>query len=50
MLSISNLQGSIGDKPILKGLTLGVPAGEGLAIMGPNGVGLWYADAQGEPR
>jgi ABC-type histidine transport system ATPase subunit len=28
MLSISNLHVAIGDKPILKGLTLDVPAGE----------------------
>lgn len=27
-LSISNLHVSVGDKPILKGLTLDVPAGE----------------------
>ncbi len=46
MLSISNLHVSIGDKPILKGLTLDVPAGEVHAIMGPNGAdraGLCYA-------
>ena len=39
MLSISNLHVSVGDKPILKGLTLDVPAGEVHAIMGPNGAG-----------
>lgn len=39
MLSISNLHVSVGDKPILKGLTLEVPAGEVHAIMGPNGAG-----------
>jgi Fe-S cluster assembly ATP-binding protein len=39
MLSISNLHASVGDKPILKGLTLDVPAGEVHAIMGPNGAG-----------
>jgi len=39
MLFISNLHVSVGDKPILKGLTLDVPAGEGLAIMGPGGAG-----------
>ncbi len=39
MLSISNLHASVGDKPILKGLTLEVPAGEVHAIMGPNGAG-----------
>jgi Fe-S cluster assembly ATP-binding protein len=39
MLSIDNLQVSVGDKPILKGLTLQVPAGEVHAVMGPNGAG-----------
>ncbi|HRD47286.1 MAG TPA: Fe-S cluster assembly ATPase SufC [Caulobacter sp.] len=39
MLSINNLHASVGDKPILKGLTLDVPAGEVHAIMGPNGAG-----------
>jgi Fe-S cluster assembly ATP-binding protein len=39
MLSIQNLHATVADKPILKGLTLEVPAGEVHAIMGPNGAG-----------
>ncbi|MGB7405784.1 MAG: Fe-S cluster assembly ATPase SufC [Pacificimonas sp.] len=39
MLSIQNLHASVGDKPILKGLSLDLPAGEVHAIMGPNGSG-----------
>ena len=39
MLKISNLQAKIGDKEILKGLSLEVKAGEIHAIMGPNGAG-----------
>ncbi len=46
MLNISNLHVSVGDKPILNGLSLDVPAGQVHAIMGPNGAGkstLGYA-------
>ena len=39
MLSIRNLHVNVADKPILKGLTLEVAAGEVAAIMGPNGSG-----------
>ena len=39
MLSINDLQVSIDDKSILRGLTLEVKAGEVHAIMGPNGSG-----------
>jgi Fe-S cluster assembly ATP-binding protein len=39
MLSIKNLQASIGEKQILKGINLEVKAGEVHAIMGPNGSG-----------
>ncbi len=39
MLSIKNLQASIGDKEILKGLNLDIKPGEVHAIMGPNGAG-----------
>ena len=38
-LSIRNLHVRIGDKEILKGLTLEIPKGEVHAIMGPNGSG-----------
>ena len=38
-LDIRNLHARIGDREILKGLTLDVPAGEVHAIMGPNGSG-----------
>jgi Fe-S cluster assembly ATP-binding protein len=39
MLIIDNLHAAVGEKPILKGLSLNVPAGEVHAIMGPNGAG-----------
>ncbi|MES2326950.1 MAG: Fe-S cluster assembly ATPase SufC [Pseudomonadota bacterium] len=39
MLDITNLHATVADKPILKGVSLYVPAGEVHAIMGPNGSG-----------
>jgi Fe-S cluster assembly ATP-binding protein len=39
MLKINNLQASVEDKEILKGLNLEIKAGEVHAIMGPNGAG-----------
>ena len=39
MLKIENLHAIVADKPILKGVSLHVPAGEVHAIMGPNGSG-----------
>lgn len=39
MLSIKDLSATVADKPILKGLSLDVPAGQVHAIMGPNGAG-----------
>lgn len=39
MLDITNLHATVADKPILKGLSLAINAGEIHAIMGPNGAG-----------
>lgn len=39
MLEIHNLHATVADKPILKGLSLTINAGEIHAIMGPNGAG-----------
>ena len=39
MLQINNLHADVGGKPILKGLSLAIGAGEIHAIMGPNGAG-----------
>jgi Fe-S cluster assembly ATP-binding protein len=39
MLKIENLHARIGDKEILKGLSLDVKPGQVHAIMGPNGAG-----------
>ena len=39
MLTITDLHATVADKPILKGLSLTIKAGEVHAIMGPNGAG-----------
>ena len=39
MLEIKNLQGSIAEIEILKGVTFSVPSGQIAALMGPNGSG-----------
>jgi Fe-S cluster assembly ATP-binding protein len=39
MLTIENLEVAVGEAPILRGLSLQIPAGEVHAVMGPNGAG-----------
>ncbi len=47
-ISISNLHVSVGDKPILKGLTLDVTAGKVHAIVGSNAATSCYVLSAGE--
>ncbi len=39
MLQINNLSATVAGKPILKGLSLSINAGEIHAVIGPNGAG-----------
>jgi hypothetical protein len=50
MLKIENLHARIGDKEILKGLSLDVKPGQVHAIMGPNGAGKSTGQCPGRPR